>query len=346
MLLLPVMSLVLADPANPQMFVRSNAALLAFHDEIRAVIDESVKAVAVDSNANQNSQEKPAVFEGRSRVLASYLNASDDNREQETLATEIVENARVVILRYQNDAPTGSAAEDIAFTRSIKGSWMDPTVSRSDGRPIPGFASPIITTGYSAIRAVFSKYYGAAQNLTPAEWLAEMKRPIAAGYKLQSITVFVTPPRDVIENSFAKAATAARSVARGLAAIKGDYAQLEELAGSHFVSGGRAKGLWPRFPGIGYRHDVGVNRKRGPDKLSDTWCQFNFGFGPMSGFPEARIRPSRKYPQQGIVASWSLKSGNDELKRRFYQMVNESLKELDALEIELAAKEAAAWNTD
>ena len=279
--------------------------------------DEKGDGPASDADARSSLPTRP------SDVLTSYLKSSGDG-DQKTRAVEMVKNAQVITVLYERDAPTKSPAKDSDFAYSLlRASDITPVSQRKGGKTYPG------------IQAVFSRFYGDAKDMTPHQWLEQMKRPLAVGYKLNTVTVIVTPSRGVMRESFAKSRTVMKAVARELETIKRDFAQLEEFAATHVNPGSWDEGNRPRYAHLSYKHDVGRYTKRGPEKLSADWCRLYFSIGPISGNPRQRTVPTRKYPKQGIVATWSVESGNDRLNKKFNEIVTESLTELDALEVEL-----------
>lgn len=311
---------IVGDYANG--LVRDNKTLAAFKTEMLAVIEEAVKTAAVNKDAEQRST-------GPSGVVASYLKLADVDGQAKARAVEVVKDSQVISLHYEADEPTESVAKDAEFAYALTASTVTPISQHTGGKIYP------------AIHVVFSRFFGEAKDMTPDQWLAQMKRPLAAGYKLTKVTVVVAPSRDVMEKSFAVSQHVADAVVRELKTLGQRFGQLGDFEGTHVDRGNWAEARWPRYPHLTYKHDVGRYSKAGPEKLSEDWCVLYFRFAPISGNPRQRPNPGREYPNQGIRAEWSIESGDTRLNKLFTSIVTESLKELDALEIELGDKEGA-----
>ena len=293
---------------------------------------EEANRIANAINANSGNKEVPgSVGPAASKatagdLLALYLGASDDGGALRTRVLEVLRNAQVITIEYERERTAESVAND--FAETLRASGITPISERRDGK------------AYFAIQAVFSRFWGEAKDMTSAQWLEQMKWPIAAGYQLKSVDVVVTPSRAVMSESLAKSRAAMRSVARKLEAIKPDYGQLEMFS-TELVDNWE-DGDWPRYEHLSYKHHVGSYNKSGPEKLSGDWCLLYVSILPISGNPRQQPGSIRRYPFQALEAEWSIESGSEALNNKFHEIVKTALHELDAYEDSLNDEHTSA----
>lgn len=305
-------------------------------EENRQVLSTLIKSIEKPKD-DSKAEARNITPKGPADVLTSYIQSEADG-DQKNLAMDLVKNAQLITLHYEQETPTTALEKDMVFANTLKASFVMPmTMWKGDPTASPP-TQPGTPTGemFLGVQMTFSKLFGDAKDMPPAEWLIQMKRPLNEGYKLKSARVILSPSQSVRKQSFERATSVMKAATDRLNAIKQDYGQLKTFTAAHHHAGGWDETDWPRFPSLVYQQDVGPEAKAGREQLSDNWCAFYFAIAPLSGNPRQQTNPTREFPRQGIAAEWSIKSGNENLKHAFEMIVAESLKELDSLETELA----------
>lgn len=247
-------------------------------------------------------------------ALAAYLRSPEVDEKQEAEAHTIVDQSQVVYLHYENGTPSDARAADPDFVYSIKASHVVPISHHAaDGKT------------YRQIDLIFSKLYGDAQNASAPQWIKEMKRPLAAGYRLTSVRVVSTPTEAVKKKTSAITEDIVRDFASQIAELKAEFPELKSFDPSSV-----------RKNGVSFSHGLGPATKAGRKKLKKNWCQVVFSLAPITGNPRAQPIPTKTYPLQATEASWKIESADSKLKERLTTKISILLKRLDAYERELS----------
>ena len=246
--------------------------------------------------------------------LAAYLKGARADDKQEAEARALVDKSQVIYLHYDNSEPSREPAEDSRFALAIKASFVVPISHHAaDGKTYP------------KIDLVFSKFYGDGRGATAAQWLEEMKRPLAKGFVLTSVRVVPTPTEQVKKRTDEIANGIARDFASRLAELKSDFPELASFDPKSV-----------REVGVSFTHGLGPESKAGREKLSKQWCEVNFWIAPITGNPRQQFIPTKVFPLQAVEACWRIDAANSQLKEHLTLLVASLLKRLDALEDELA----------
>lgn len=306
-------------------------------EENRRVLSTLTKLLEKPDKENPKAEAQNAAPDGPSDRLTSYIKMSKADGNQRNRAMEVVQKAQVIRLHYEQETPTAAPEKDMAFAQSLKASFVMPmTMWKGEGASSPP-GQPGTPKGemFLGVELVFSRLFGEAKDMPPGEWLEQMKRPLAEGYKLKKVTVVLSPSETVRKQSFEKVEAVMKTATDRLSAIQEKYGQLKTFKAAQHDPSQWDDQPWPRFPFLSYEQDVGPDGKAGRAKLSNDWCAFYFVIAPISGNPQQRTTPTREFPKQAIAAEWLIETANENLKQEFEAIVAESLKDLDALETAL-----------
>jgi len=269
------------------------------------------------------------VSQAPARKLESYLVNSTSSIE--TTVLEIVQAAQIISLEYEQNRPTDSESKNARFTRSLRASHVTPIAHHKNGKIYP------------RISAVFSKLYGDAKRLEPHNWLEEMKKPLAVGYQLTSVSVILTPSEETKKESLKISQAVARAVSQKLNKMSSRYQQLHSFSVSEclYLGGWKYSRLpnWPSYPYVMYNQSSGYDDQKRIRRDSEDWCMLSFNIRPITGNPSAMAcSGTQTYPMQGIYAVWYLHSGNKEFNKTVSESIRGLLKPLSDLETELKKK--------
>ena len=249
--------------------------------------------------------------------LTAYLKSTKPDEEQEARARTVVDQSQLIYAHYDHPEPSDKPAECSRFALSIKASYVVPISHHAaDGKT------------YRKIDLVFSRAYGESRNLSSAQWIEEMKRPLFRGYALASVRVVPTPTDEIRKRTTDLAGGIVRDFAARLDALKADYPVLRSFDSSTV-----------RNHSLYFTHGLGPATKGGHKKLKTDWCKIVFWIAPLTGNPRQRPMPTKTYPLQATEACWKVDSPNPELKKRVIALVTESLTRLDKHERQLSRKE-------
>jgi hypothetical protein len=266
-----------------------------------------------------------------SNRLQYYLTNTVDSPKEKAAVLEVIKNAQVIKLNYEQNQPADSPDDDVKSlfaTRIIMASDVSLLSTFKDGKRYPG------------ISATFNNFLGYAKEMDPNRWLEEMKKPVKAGYKLTSVSIITAPPETIKNRSLKASQEAAKQLSQEIEKMKTDFSQLKTFSAAKDSNlGGWGKSYyknWPAFPFIHYNQNSGYIDNMTIKKESEDWCLFSFDMSPISGILE-QMGPSgaRTYSMQGVDLRWFIHSGNVEFNKKISEAVNKSLKPLDDLETEL-----------
>lgn len=180
----------------------------------------------------------------------------------------------------------------------------------------------------------------------PGKWLAEIRRPVAAGYAAKSASLVYVPSPGTKRAMLERCNTAFSRILEDMLRLKPFFPQLEGFDKRALRRSGPRNG-WPDYPLIWYSFGFAGNTYSAApwdcQKTTPHWCEISIGFQPAHGAECRAASGYRPYPRQGGGVVWRVYCRHTERKlvaKAVSNVVFRALKPLDELERRLEVRSA------